>query len=116
MIKGEFELPEILVTKRCNTLFTKSSHRWHIKLRQSHEHQSQTWWKTQISNKWANDARRFEVETAFESEKLNAFKDRDLQWFRQQKDSSTALYPDMSELMIHRKILKMWRLLRTFFQ
>ncbi|MBW0581013.1 hypothetical protein O181_120728 [Austropuccinia psidii MF-1] len=109
MIKGEFELPEIFVTTRCNTLFTKSSHRWHIKSRQSHEHQIQTWWKPQIINKWANDAWRFKIETAFESEKLNAVKDRDLQWFFQQKDSLKELYPDMSELMIHRKILKMWR-------
>ncbi|MBW0518167.1 hypothetical protein O181_057882 [Austropuccinia psidii MF-1] len=54
MIEEYFELPEILVTERFKTLFTKSAHRWYIKLRQRHGHQSWTWWKTQIINKWAN--------------------------------------------------------------
>ncbi|MBW0544437.1 hypothetical protein O181_084152 [Austropuccinia psidii MF-1] len=59
MIEKDFELPEILVTARFNTLFTKSAHRWYIKLRQAHGPQSWTWWKTQIINKWSNDAWRF---------------------------------------------------------
>ncbi|MBW0564976.1 hypothetical protein O181_104691 [Austropuccinia psidii MF-1] len=82
-----------------------SAHRLYIKLRHAHGHQSWTWWNTQIINKWANDAWRFKVETAFESAKLNADKDRALPWFFQQKDRLTALYPDMSEFMIHRKLL-----------
>ncbi|MBW0571492.1 hypothetical protein O181_111207 [Austropuccinia psidii MF-1] len=105
MIKEDFELPDRLVTARFNTLFTKSAHRWYIKLRQAHGHQSWTWWKTQIINKWANDAWRFKVETAFESEKLNTDKDKALQWFCKQKGRLTELYPDMLEFMIHRKIL-----------
>ncbi|MBW0514472.1 hypothetical protein O181_054187 [Austropuccinia psidii MF-1] len=80
--------------------------RWYIKSRQAHSHQSWTRWKTQIINKWANDAWRFKVETAFESAKLNAYKDKDLPWFCQQKDRLTALYPYMSEFMINRKILR----------
>ncbi|MBW0563009.1 hypothetical protein O181_102724 [Austropuccinia psidii MF-1] len=106
MIKEDFELPDRLVTARFNTLFTRSAHRWYIKLRQAHGHQSWTWWKTQIINKWANDAWRFKVETAFESSKFNADKHKALPWFCQQKDRLTALYPDMSEFMIHRKILR----------
>ncbi|MBW0577786.1 hypothetical protein O181_117501, partial [Austropuccinia psidii MF-1] len=106
MIKEDFELPDRFLTARFNTLFTKSAHRWYIKLRQAHGHQSWTWWKTQIINKWANDAWRFKVETAFESAKFNADKDKALPWFCQQKDRLTALYPDMSEFMIHRKILR----------
>ncbi|MBW0528296.1 hypothetical protein O181_068011 [Austropuccinia psidii MF-1] len=82
------------------------AHRWYLKLRQAHGHQSWTWWKPQIINKWANDAWRFKVETAFESAKFNADKDKALPWFCQQKDRLTALYPDMSEFMIHRKILR----------
>ncbi|MBW0580162.1 hypothetical protein O181_119877, partial [Austropuccinia psidii MF-1] len=80
--------------------------RWYIKLRQAHGHQSWTWWKAQINNKWANDAWRFKGETAFESSKFNADKDKALPWFCQQKDRLTALYPDMSEFMIHRNILR----------
>ncbi|MBW0575192.1 hypothetical protein O181_114907 [Austropuccinia psidii MF-1] len=51
MIKEDFELPERLVTERFNTLFTRSAHRWYIKLRHTHGHQSWIWWKTQIINK-----------------------------------------------------------------
>ncbi|MBW0589410.1 hypothetical protein O181_129125 [Austropuccinia psidii MF-1] len=96
MIKEDFELPDRLVTARFNTLFTKSAHRWYIKLRQAHGHQSWTWWKTQIINKWANDSWRFKVETAFESAKFNADKDKALPWFFQQKDRLTAFYPEMT--------------------
>ncbi|MBW0576058.1 hypothetical protein O181_115773, partial [Austropuccinia psidii MF-1] len=106
MIKEDFELPERLVTATFNTLFTRSAHRWYIKLRQAHGDQSWTWLKPQIINKWANDAWRFKVETASKSAKFNADKDKALPWLFQQKDRLTALYPDMSEFMIHRKILR----------
>ncbi|MBW0530052.1 hypothetical protein O181_069767 [Austropuccinia psidii MF-1] len=82
VIKEDFELPDRLVTARFNTLFTRSAHRWYIKLRQAHGHQ---------------------VETAFEYSKFDADKDRDLPWFCQKKDRLTELYSDMSEFMIHRK-------------
>ncbi|MBW0474397.1 hypothetical protein O181_014112 [Austropuccinia psidii MF-1] len=81
-----------------------SAHRWYIKLRQAHAHQSWTWWKIQIINKWANDSWKFKVEKAFESSKFNAEKDRALPWFGKQKNRLTALYPDMSKFMICRKI------------
>ncbi|MBW0496651.1 hypothetical protein O181_036366 [Austropuccinia psidii MF-1] len=103
MSKEYYELLDRLVTARFKTLFTRSAHRWYIKLRQAHGHQSWTWWKTQIINKCANDSWRFNVETAFESAKFNADKDKALKLFFQQKDRLTALYPDMSEFMIHRK-------------
>ncbi|MBW0512072.1 hypothetical protein O181_051787 [Austropuccinia psidii MF-1] len=106
IIKEDFELPDRLVIKRFNTLFTRSAHRWYIKLRQAHGHQSWTWWKATIINKWANDAWRVKVETAFESANFNSDKDKALPWFCQQKDRLTALYPDISEFMIHRKMLR----------
>ncbi|MBW0485152.1 hypothetical protein O181_024867 [Austropuccinia psidii MF-1] len=106
MIKEDFELPERLVKAIFNTLLTISAHRWYIKLRQAHGHQIWTWWKTPIINKWANDAWRFKVETAFESAQFNAKKDKALPWFFQQKDRLKELYPDMSEAIIHRNILR----------
>ncbi|MBW0541422.1 hypothetical protein O181_081137 [Austropuccinia psidii MF-1] len=78
----------------------------YIKLRQAHGHQSWNWWKTQIINKWANDSWRLKVETAFESAKFDSDKDKALPWFWQQKDRLKALYPKISELMIHKKILR----------
>ncbi|MBW0550235.1 hypothetical protein O181_089950 [Austropuccinia psidii MF-1] len=106
MIGEHFELPKRLVTARFNTLFTRSAHRWHIKLRQAHGHQILNWWKTQMINKWANYAWIFKVETAYESSKLNSDKYKALPWFCQQKDRLTELSPDKSEFTIHRKILK----------
>ncbi|MBW0532683.1 hypothetical protein O181_072398 [Austropuccinia psidii MF-1] len=106
MIKEDFELPERLVTAIFNTLFTKSAQRWDIKSRQAHEHQSWNWWKAQILNKWANDYWRFKVETAFQSSKFNVYKDKYLHWLFQKKDRLKALYLDMSEFIIHRKILR----------
>ncbi|MBW0511709.1 hypothetical protein O181_051424 [Austropuccinia psidii MF-1] len=96
MIKEDFELLDRLVTERCNTLFTRSAHRWYIKLIQAHGHQSWTWCKTQIINKWDNDAWRFKVETSFEYAKFNSDKDKALPWFCQHKDRLTALYLDMT--------------------
>ncbi|MBW0526972.1 hypothetical protein O181_066687 [Austropuccinia psidii MF-1] len=75
-------------------------------IKKAHGHQSWTWWKTQIINKWDNDAWSLKVETTFESAKFNADKDKALLWFFQQKDRLTELYPDMSEFMIHRKIMR----------
>ncbi|MBW0518580.1 hypothetical protein O181_058295 [Austropuccinia psidii MF-1] len=51
MIEEDFELQERLVRARFHTFFIKSAHRWYIKLRQAHGHQSGTWWKTQNINK-----------------------------------------------------------------
>ncbi|MBW0521093.1 hypothetical protein O181_060808 [Austropuccinia psidii MF-1] len=51
MIKEDFELLDILVTAIFNTFFTRSAHRWYIKLRQAHGNQICTWWETQIINK-----------------------------------------------------------------
>ncbi|MBW0576462.1 hypothetical protein O181_116177 [Austropuccinia psidii MF-1] len=80
LIKEYFQL-----TERFNTLFAKSAHRWYIKLRQAHGHQSWTWWKTPIINEWANDSWRFKVEMAFESCQFNADKEKSLPLFCQQK-------------------------------
>ncbi|MBW0503042.1 hypothetical protein O181_042757 [Austropuccinia psidii MF-1] len=81
MIKENFELPYRLGTGIFKTLFTRSAHRWYIKLRQEHGHQSWTWWKTQIIKKWENDAWRSKVETAFEYAKFNSDKDKALPCF-----------------------------------
>ncbi|MBW0548023.1 hypothetical protein O181_087738 [Austropuccinia psidii MF-1] len=85
IIQEDFELPDILVTAIFNTLFTRSACRWYIKLRQAHGHHSLTCWKTQIIRKWANDAWRFKVETAFEFSKFNTDKDKTLPFICQKK-------------------------------
>ncbi|MBW0577493.1 hypothetical protein O181_117208 [Austropuccinia psidii MF-1] len=69
MIKENFELPDRLVTERFNTLFTQSTHRCYIKLRQAHGHQSWTGWITQIINRWAV---RFVYETLDNSNNIKS--------------------------------------------
>ncbi|MBW0539353.1 hypothetical protein O181_079068 [Austropuccinia psidii MF-1] len=61
MIKEYFELPKRLVTEIFNTLFNRSAHRWYIKLRQAHGHQSWTWWKTQSINKSSDVMRKCHI-------------------------------------------------------
>ncbi|MBW0505160.1 hypothetical protein O181_044875 [Austropuccinia psidii MF-1] len=85
MIKEDLELPDRLVGAIFNSLFTRSAHRWYIKLRQAHGHQSWTWWKTQIIKKWSNDGWRFKVEISFESAEFYSDQDKALPWFFQQK-------------------------------
>ncbi|MBW0461449.1 hypothetical protein O181_001164 [Austropuccinia psidii MF-1] len=106
MIKEDFKLADRLVKERLNTLFTKSAHRWYINLRQAQGYQSCIWWRTQIINQWDNVYLSFKVKTAFEPAKFQSDKDNLLPWFCQKKDRFTALYPDLSEFMIHRKILR----------
>ncbi|MBW0526785.1 hypothetical protein O181_066500 [Austropuccinia psidii MF-1] len=85
IIKEDFESPDRFVTATFNTLFNRSAHRCYIKLRQAHGHQSWTWWKTQIINKWANDAWGFKAEKAFEYSKFDADKAKALPWFCQKR-------------------------------
>ncbi|MBW0551384.1 hypothetical protein O181_091099 [Austropuccinia psidii MF-1] len=43
IIEEDFQLPDRFGTAGFNMLFTRSAHRWYIKLRQEHGHQSWTW-------------------------------------------------------------------------
>ncbi|MBW0468602.1 hypothetical protein O181_008317 [Austropuccinia psidii MF-1] len=106
MVKEDFELRDRLVKARFDMLFTKSAHRWYIKLREEHGYQSWTWWNPKITNKWANDAWIFEVEKAFKYAKLNAAKHKALPKFCQKRYILTELYPYMSYFMIYRKSMR----------
>ncbi|MBW0542955.1 hypothetical protein O181_082670 [Austropuccinia psidii MF-1] len=55
MIKQDFKVTDRLVKEIFNTLFTKSAHRWYMKLRQAHRPKLDLV-ETQIINKCANDA------------------------------------------------------------
>ncbi|MBW0547933.1 hypothetical protein O181_087648 [Austropuccinia psidii MF-1] len=60
----------------------------------------------QIISKSANDSWRFKMENSFEEAIFNIERNRPMSWFLKQKDRSTALHPDMSEEMIHKRILR----------
>ncbi|MBW0563687.1 hypothetical protein O181_103402 [Austropuccinia psidii MF-1] len=75
-------------------------------MRQDHGKHSWPWLKKQIIAKWENDSWRFKMENSFEEAIFNIERDRPMPWFLKQKDRLTALHPNMSETMIHRRILR----------
>ncbi|MBW0567889.1 hypothetical protein O181_107604 [Austropuccinia psidii MF-1] len=46
------------------------------------------------------------MENSFEEAIFNIERDRPMSWLLKQKDRLTALHPDMSETMIHQRILR----------
>ncbi|MBW0535728.1 hypothetical protein O181_075443 [Austropuccinia psidii MF-1] len=75
-------------------------------MRQDHGKCFWPWWKEQIISKWENDSWRFKMENFSEESIFNIERDRPKSWFLEQKDRLTSLHPDMSETMIHRRILR----------
>ncbi|MBW0554211.1 hypothetical protein O181_093926 [Austropuccinia psidii MF-1] len=75
-------------------------------MRQDHGKHSWPWWKEQIIFKWENDFWRFKMENSFEEAIFNIERDIPMSWFLKQKERLTALHPDMSETMIHNRILR----------
>ncbi|MBW0474701.1 hypothetical protein O181_014416 [Austropuccinia psidii MF-1] len=106
MFKEDFNIPDEYISARLHSLFTKSEKKSHYKMRQDHGKHSWPWWKEQIISKWENDSWRFKNENSFEEAILNIERDRPMSWFLKNKDRLTALHPDMSETMVHRRILR----------
>ncbi|MBW0510783.1 hypothetical protein O181_050498 [Austropuccinia psidii MF-1] len=75
-------------------------------MRQDHGKHSWPWWKEKIISKWENDSWRFKMENSFEETIFNVERDRTMSWFLTKKDRLTALHPDMSEKMVHKRILR----------
>ncbi|MBW0547028.1 hypothetical protein O181_086743 [Austropuccinia psidii MF-1] len=106
MLKEDFNIPDEYISARLHSLFTKSANKWYFKMRQDHGKNSWPWWKEQIISKWENDSWIFQIENFLEEAILNIERDRSMSWFLKQKDRLTALHPDMSETMIHKRILR----------
>ncbi|MBW0552369.1 hypothetical protein O181_092084 [Austropuccinia psidii MF-1] len=75
-------------------------------MRKDHGKHSWPWWKGQIISKWQNYSWRVKIENYFEESIFNIERDRPISWFLKQKDGLTSLHPDMSETMIHKRILR----------
>ncbi|MBW0498835.1 hypothetical protein O181_038550 [Austropuccinia psidii MF-1] len=106
MFKEDFHIPDEYISARLHSLFTKSEKKWYYKLRQDHSKHSWPWWTEQIISKLANDSWRFKMENSFEESIFNIERDRPMSLFLEQKDILTALHPDMSGTMIHKRILR----------
>ncbi|MBW0529227.1 hypothetical protein O181_068942 [Austropuccinia psidii MF-1] len=75
-------------------------------MRQDHGKHSWHWWKEQIISKWANYSWRFKMENSFEETIFDIERDRPMSWFLKQKDILTSLHLDLSETMVHKRILR----------
>ncbi|MBW0588081.1 hypothetical protein O181_127796 [Austropuccinia psidii MF-1] len=75
-------------------------------MRQDHGKHSWPWWKEQNISKWPNDSWRFRMENSFEEAIFNIERDRPMSGFLKQKDRLTALHPDMSATMVHKRIIR----------
>ncbi|MBW0511976.1 hypothetical protein O181_051691 [Austropuccinia psidii MF-1] len=73
---------------------------------QDHGKHSWPWWKKQIISKRENDSWRFKMENSFEEAIFNIERDRPMCLFLKQKDRFTTIHPDISETMVHKRILR----------
>ncbi|MBW0574742.1 hypothetical protein O181_114457 [Austropuccinia psidii MF-1] len=106
MFKADFNIPDEYTSAILHSLFTKSAKKWYYKMRQNHGKNSWPWWKEQIISKWEYDSWRFKMENSFAQAISNIERDRTMSWFAKQKDRLTALHPDMSRTMIHKRRLR----------
>ncbi|MBW0559389.1 hypothetical protein O181_099104 [Austropuccinia psidii MF-1] len=104
--KEDFSIPDEYISARLHSLFTKSEKKQYYKMRQDHGKHSWPWWKDKIISKWENDSWRCIMENSFKEAIFNIERDRPMSWFLKQKDRLTALHPDMSENMVHKRILR----------
>ncbi|MBW0572012.1 hypothetical protein O181_111727 [Austropuccinia psidii MF-1] len=106
MLQEDYAIPDELITSRLHSLFEKSAKRWYYGIRQTNGKNTWSWWKQEIITKWSNDAWRYKIENAFENSFLDPDKNKNLTWFLKQVEILNALYPEMSQKMVHMKILK----------
>ncbi|MBW0578098.1 hypothetical protein O181_117813 [Austropuccinia psidii MF-1] len=75
-------------------------------MRQDHVKNCWPLWKEQTISKWEDDSWRLKMENSFQESIFNMERDRPMSYFLKKRDRLSALHPDMSETMIHRRILK----------
>ncbi|MBW0574511.1 hypothetical protein O181_114226 [Austropuccinia psidii MF-1] len=75
-------------------------------MRQDHVENYWPLWKERIISKWEDDSWRFKTENYFEESIFNMEMDRPMSCFLKKTDRLSALHPDMSETIIHRRILR----------
>ncbi|MBW0526495.1 hypothetical protein O181_066210 [Austropuccinia psidii MF-1] len=75
-------------------------------MRQDHGKHSWPWSKEQIISKWENDSWRFRMGSSSEEAICKIDRDSPVSWSLKQKDRLTSLHPDISETMVHKRILR----------
>ncbi|MBW0556117.1 hypothetical protein O181_095832 [Austropuccinia psidii MF-1] len=106
MLQEDYAIPDELITARLHSLFEKSEKRWYYGIRQTNGKNTWSWWKKEIITKCANDFWRYKTENTFEESFFDPDKDKPLTWFLKQVERLNAWYPEMSQKIVHMKILK----------
>ncbi|MBW0537977.1 hypothetical protein O181_077692 [Austropuccinia psidii MF-1] len=106
MLQEDYAIPDELITARLHSLFEKSAKRGYHGIRQTNDKNTWSWWKQEIISKWANDSWRHKIENAFKNSFFDPDKDKPLTWFLKKVERLNALYPEMSQKMVHMKILR----------
>ncbi|MBW0565409.1 hypothetical protein O181_105124 [Austropuccinia psidii MF-1] len=81
MLKEDYAIPDQLITARLHSLFETSARSWYYGIRKTNENE-------------------------FENSFLDPDKDEPLTWLSKQAERLNALYPEMSQKMVHMKILQ----------
>ncbi|MBW0566144.1 hypothetical protein O181_105859 [Austropuccinia psidii MF-1] len=104
MLQEDYAIPDELITARLHSLFDKYAKRWYYGIIQTNAKNTWSLWNQEIITKWENDSWRYKIDNTFE----NSFFDPDkpLTWFLKRVERLNALYPEMSQNMVHMKILK----------
>ncbi|MBW0515341.1 hypothetical protein O181_055056 [Austropuccinia psidii MF-1] len=82
ILQEDYSIPDEMITARLHSLFEE------------------------IITRWANDAWRYKIENAFGNSFFDPDKDKPLTWFLKKIERLNAPYPEMSQKMVHMKILK----------
>ncbi|MBW0462687.1 hypothetical protein O181_002402 [Austropuccinia psidii MF-1] len=106
MLQEDFHLPDEIMVRKINCLFTKTAEKWYYKMELDDVKHDWSWCRSEVITKWANNSWRFNIENDFETAIFNSEKDEPLTCFFKQKGRSSALHPDMSDTMINMKILR----------
>ncbi|MBW0510747.1 hypothetical protein O181_050462 [Austropuccinia psidii MF-1] len=106
MLQEDYAIPDELTTARLHSLFEKSAKRWYYGISQANGKTTWSWWEQEIITKWDNNAWRYKIENELKNSFFYPDKDKPLTWFLKQGERLNALYPEMSQEMVHIKILK----------
>ncbi|MBW0530137.1 hypothetical protein O181_069852 [Austropuccinia psidii MF-1] len=106
MLQEDYAISDESIPERLNSLFEKSVKRWYYSIRKTNVKNTWSWWKNEIMKKWENNAWRYKIESEFENSFFYSDKDKPLTWFLKKAERLNAPYPEMSQKMVHIKILK----------
>ncbi|MBW0511489.1 hypothetical protein O181_051204 [Austropuccinia psidii MF-1] len=106
LLQKDYSIPDELITARLHSLFEKSAKRWYFGIKQANSKNTLSLWKNEIITNWAIDAWRYKIENSFKNSFFDPDKDKPLTWFLKKVERLNELYPEMSQMLVHMKILK----------